>query len=73
MMYYKRNDSIYYRFNPTTLTYHEVFISTTQKRIMEINDEKLYNDTLTRVQSINFEVTDEASFTTFLNNVKSLI
>ena len=73
MIYYKRNESIYYRFDPTTLTYYEAFVSTTQKRIMEITDEKLYNDTLARVQSANLEIADEAGFNSFLNHVKSLL
>jgi hypothetical protein len=73
MIYYKKNDSIYYQFDPVTLTYREAFISNTQKRITEIRDEKLYNDALTRVQGANLESADEPSFTSFLNNVKSLL
>ena len=72
-MYYKKNESIFYHFDPATFTYYEAFISTTQKRIMEITDENLYNDALTRVQNANFETTDEASFTNFLNHIKSLL
>lgn len=69
MLYYQKNNAIYYQLDSGSFTFTEVFESSTQKRIMKITGEQTYNDVATRISSSQFDVTDEITF----NSVKTTV
>lgn len=60
---------LYYQLDADTFTFIEVFNSSTQKRVMKVTGEQIYNDTVTRINNNQFDVTDEQTF----NDVKTLV
>lgn len=73
MQYFQKNNSIYYQLDSTTFTYVELFSLSTQKRIMKITDQKIYNDTVTRINNSQFEVSDEQTFNEVKSNIITLL
>lgn len=60
---------LYYQLDADTFTFIEIFNSPTQKRVMKVTGEQIYNDTVTRINNNQFDVTDEQTF----NDVKTLV
>lgn len=69
MLYYQKNETMYYQLDSGSITFTEVFNSPSQKRVMKITGEQTYNDTVNRISSSQFEVTDEQTF----NDIKTLV
>lgn len=67
MLYFKKESSLYYRFDPVTFSYMEAYSSANQARAMSITNEELYNQTMQRVQDHSFESATAEEFTAFLN------
>lgn len=69
MIYLKKNNHFYCKFDPSTFTFMEVLSGPDQARAMVITNEELYNETLQRVQNHNFETTTAEEFSAFLTVV----
>ena len=69
MLYYQKNEAMYYQLDSGSVTFTEVFTSPAQKRVMKITGEQPYNDVVNRISSSQFEVTDEQTF----NDIKTLV
>ena len=66
MLYYKKNNTTFYKLIPESKTFTEVFTSPEQCRIMNVQNEVLYSNTAGRVFQHQFEEATEAEFTTAL-------
>jgi len=67
MLYFKKNNNMYYRLDPTTITVHEVFIGTTQVRIMALTENQaFYDETYQRIQTAQFVEGTAQEFEAFL-------
>lgn len=73
MTYFNKGENLYYKIDAETFTVYEVFGSSTQKRIILNAGERFYTDVIERVERDSYTEIDEATFTAFLNNVKSLL
>jgi hypothetical protein len=71
MTYFNKGENLYYKIDAETFTVYEVFGSDSQKRIMLNTGERFYTDVMDRTERDSFTETDEAAFTTFLNQVKA--
>jgi hypothetical protein len=69
MLYLKKNNHFYCKFDPSTFTFMEVLSGPDQARAMFVTNEGLYNETLQRVQNHNFETTTAEEFSEFLSFV----
>lgn len=54
MLYFKKNDYYFCKFDPQTFTCVELFNSLAHRRIMLNVNEQIYNDTLNRIQGADF-------------------
>jgi hypothetical protein len=72
MLYYKKNNYLV-RLNETDKVYLELFDDTQQLRIMEIRNDKLYDDLVTRIQNYGFQTTTESEFNTKLLDLKNKV
>lgn len=67
MLYFKKNNNVYCKLDPSTFTFYEVFVGTTQVRVIAITeDENLYNQTYQRMQAHEFEEGTSSEFDAFL-------
>jgi hypothetical protein len=73
MKYYNKGENLYIKSDAETFTIYEVFGSSIQKRIMLNTDQRFYDAVMARVVTDSYTEIDEATFTAFLNNVKSLL
>lgn len=73
MKYYNKGENLYIKADAETFTIYEVFGSSTQKRIILNAGERFYTDVMARVVTDSYTEIDEATFTAFLNQVKSQI
>lgn len=62
MQYYQKNDMMFYKFDESSYTFVEVFNALSQKRIMQVSDQNIYNQTLDRVLNNNFDASSESVF-----------
>lgn len=72
MLYYKKNNYLV-RLNETDKVYLELFDDTQQLRIMEIRNDKLYDDLVTRIQNYGFQTITESEFDTKLLELKNKV
>jgi hypothetical protein len=72
MLYYKKNNYLV-RLNETDKVYLELFDDTQQLRIMEIRNDKLYDDLVTRIQNYGFQTITELEFNTKLLDLKNKV
>lgn len=72
MLYYKKNNYLV-RVNETEKSYLELFDDEQQNRIMQIKNEKLYNDLIGRIENYGFEVITNVEFDNKLSDLKSRI
>lgn len=77
MLYYQKNDAIFYQFDPSSFTYTELFDAAigdgSQMRIMKIKNQKLYEEALYRASSALFQESTEEIFMAKLASIKSRI
>ena len=73
MKYYNNGENLYIKSDAETFTICEVFKSSTQKRIILNTDDRFYDAVMARSEADGYTEIDEATFTAFLNNVKSLL
>jgi len=59
--------------NETDKVYLELFDDTQQLRIMEIRNDKLYDDLVTRIQNYGFQTTTESEFNIKLLDLKNKV
>lgn len=72
MLYYKKNNYLV-RLNEINKVYLELFNDAQQLRIMEISNEKLYDDLVTRIENSEFQTTTESEFNTKLLELKNKV
>ena len=71
MLYYAKNNEIFYQLNDTNKTFVEVYRSPLQKRIIVNSVEAVYDATVTRIAQNGFESTTEQIFDTVYQTTKA--
>ena len=73
MLYYKKNGTIFYQFNPSDKSYTELFDNGLQFRMMRIYESRLYDDSMVRMVEHQFEESSEAEFKAKMESIKAKI
>lgn len=69
MIYYQKNNSLYYQLDSGSFTFTEVFNTNDQKRVMRVTGEAPYNATYNRITGSQFDPSTEEDFNTVKTTV----
>jgi len=71
MLYYKKQNMIFYKLDEVQKNFLEVFESSSQTRLMSVEGQKQYDELLERIQTSGFEPCSSEEFEERLLSVKS--
>ena len=72
MLYYQKNEMIFYKLDETEKSFIEVFNNgSSQFRIMEINDSTIFDQVMERINTYSFQICTQQQFENKLAQTKS--
>ena len=71
MLYYKKQNMIFYKLDEVQKNFLEIFESASQTRLMSVEGQKQYDELLERIQTSGFETCTTEEFEERLISVKS--